>query len=159
MPLPLDSLTISQQVIRRPDEIARMVKHVREGKGWHECDQPIWITRFEDGMLLLHNGHHRAVSTHLGGRFELLAGEYEFHDYKYIDYTSLVPENGYFTPFDPRTEVRLGDFKPFKDMAVRLYIEQPEALAAYVRDNKHLYAEPRRIWRVSELAETVWEPA
>lgn len=115
----------------------------------------VHIARMEDGRLVLHDGHHRAVACHIAKRDSLHPDEYEMVDYSYRDYYELHPEKGWFTPFDIMTEVRCADFSRFKDMARRLYLKGDLArLEEYVRENRDGYVEPRLIHTIEEL---MWE--
>jgi hypothetical protein len=140
-----------------------MVSYVKSGGSWSSDLPrfahgqgpwtPILVARLPDGLLLLHDGHHRAVATHLGGRDWLHEEEFELTNRPYDDF--LLPNllNGWYTPLDPRTESRLAEYRLFKEEAVELARRDPAIAVAFIEQNRARYACRRTIWRVSELAE------
>jgi hypothetical protein len=164
--LPLADLWVMQQSIRNTKQIDPMVEFVATGGRWTKEElelhskihgrvaYPIYITRFPDGMKMIHDGHHRAVSTFLGERKFLGEGEYVVRDWTYESYSQIAFERNYVTPFDPRTEVRLNDFGGFKVEVMKRYQNTgPEATTRFINNHRHLFCEPRRIKTVVELAE------
>ena len=159
-------LRVTQERLRKPDQLEKMIDHVRQGGDWTRdtltrfsrslpSGKPrktslIIITRFEDGERYVHDGHHRVVATLKAGRDRLLDGEVKEREFTYAQYMEVNFSAGWITPFDPRTEVRLPDFGPFKQAVKRL---APDEVMEYVRGNRHLYCKPRKILTVEELAE------
>ncbi|HEX6984276.1 MAG TPA: hypothetical protein VF170_02815, partial [Planctomycetaceae bacterium] len=69
----------------------------------------------------------------------------------YEHYVEINPGRGWFTPFDPRTHVRLADFAAFKE-AVRLRTARRD-LSKWIAANTHLYRAERGLVRtVADLA-------
>lgn len=101
----------------------------------------IAITRFPDGELYLRDGLHRATSIYIAREGKrLLKSEYVIENMTYKMYLEPAPEYGWFTPFDPRTEVRLPDFLDFKSKVEALH---PEEVIQYILDHKFEYATTR----------------
>lgn len=170
--LMLADLTISQNEVRHGTaHLNEMVRFVKKGgfftkfaiaewtalHGGRPNPPLIGITRFPDNKLLIHDGHNRAISVFLGGRYWLSEGEYFIKDYTYEEYTLLEPENGWFTPFDPRTQLRKADFGEYKTQARYIYENHPAGLPEFVRDYATDYCCNRDISTVAELAKRVAE--
>lgn len=102
------------------------------------------ITVFEDGQKYVHDGHHRVASIFEGGRDFLRKDEYVEHSFVYSTYLESnrnAFENQFFTPFDPRIETRLPDFKAFKETALKMHQKgiSEQELADWIRLNKSQY--------------------
>jgi hypothetical protein len=143
-----------------------MIRYVSEGGVWtkhylEEYSQKmglgrvsplIQLSRFDDGKVFLHDGHHRVVSTHLAGRSILLPEEYEISEWTYPEYLEINHGNGWYTPFDPRIHTRTPDFGKFKKLAKEKFILDPIEAEKWILENQHLYREPRKFHFVPELA-------
>ena len=167
MILELDELTVLQDSLRHTAQVPTMIKYVAEGGFWTQdalrnfaiqqslpriC--PVMeIIRFPDGRLMVHDGHHRAVATKLGGRNFLRGDEYEFKNWSYDDYLLINFENRWVTPFDPRTEIRVPDFGTYKKFVLDLAAKDEAAAIAYIRANKHVYTKVRTVSGISCLTE------
>ncbi len=164
----IDRLTVSQNDVRHDYEhLMGMVGYVKSGglftrkaieahavlTGSRPDPPLIGITRFPDGVHMIHDGHNRVVACHWAGRTELDPDEYFVKEYGYEHYTDLEPENGWFTPFDPRTEVRLADFGKYKVAARLCYANNPDLLNMFVGMRKHWYCSPRDVVAVAEMAD------
>ena len=118
--LPIDDLIPTQCHIRDFDLVLSMLQFTREGgiflkENLKNQEAPlISISVFEDKLKYIRDGHHRTLSVWLSGRKYLKEGEYKLEDFKYSQFEEINLEKGWVTPFDPRTEVRIGDFVPFK---------------------------------------------
>lgn len=112
----------------------------------------VHITRFEDGLLMVHDGHHRAVACCLGARPYLHDEEYYIEDDTYESYLEISHHNGWYTPFDPRTHVRLPDFGVFKHEARDRFNNGESDVEAWVRENHHRYRVVRELTFIHELA-------
>lgn len=127
----LNDLIVTQSDIRNHSALQGMIAYVKEGGFWTaeallgyskshslRTSPLIQVSRFEDsqtnGPFYIHDGHHRALSTFLAGRSFLREDEYEITDWAYQQYMEVNHANGWYTPFDPRTQVRLPDFGDFK---------------------------------------------
>jgi hypothetical protein len=128
-------------------------------------DKPIAISRFEDGSLYVRDGHHRICAAIIVGMKTLWDDEYEIEDYCYEDYLTPNFSNGFFTPFDPRTQCRLPNFFDFKDQVLDLYndekmnVDYPNPgnfshVYDFIEINSSKYREPRRIKSFVDLVGT-----
>jgi hypothetical protein len=162
--LVLSTLWVSHNAVRDLNQVRRMVAHVRGGGRFAPSDAPaeadapmpatpIVINRFETGLLVLHDGHHRCVAAWLGGHRTLSAAEYRVWEFRLADYREMNLDNEWVTPFDPVAEVRAPDFFAYRDEAMRLLKVDRDRAAAFIRASRSAYAEPRRVTTVPELAE------
>lgn len=164
------NLIIMQQSLRELDQIENMIQFVKDGGFWtqdalksyaekhnkHDYGL-IYITRFPDGAEMIHDGHHRTVATYLAGRYILREDEYLICNWTYDAYNDIWFDRGYVTPHDPRTEVRLSNFKAFKEKAIMLSKQNEAQAKQFVLDNRHLFMEPRVMRTVEELTEAYLE--
>lgn len=145
----ITDLKLTQDGLRIQD-LSEMVEFVKSG-GLYTKDvlnqynktsdsNLIIINRFEDGQLYLHDGHHRVASIYFAGnRNFLFETEVEYWDYSYSRYMNPNFSNGWYTPFDPRTHVRVPDFFNFKEK-VRIMSEQnPDMAKEYILNNQDQY--------------------
>jgi len=103
----------------------------------------IAITEFPDGQWYIRDGLHRTISIYLGRSERVLyEDEYQIEHMGYEMYLEPAVQHGWYTPFDPRTEVRLADFFEFKNKVLGL-IDGGDDVEAFIRSNKHMYATPR----------------
>lgn len=161
------SLIVMQEKPRRAEQIPAMTEFVRNGGFWtldaltHHGGrvEMIYLSKFPDGTIMIHDGHHRVMATCLAGRTYLRDDEYIIREWTYEAYLNINWLTGYFTPHDPRTEVRLPDFLEFKEHVRRLLGNEGEAAAArYIHDSKHLFCKAREIRTVAELCAAYTEP-
>lgn len=158
--LDIGLLIPTQNSLRHEHQVDQMIEFVSGGgfftaetlcKHLQSCgkDRPpqlIAVNRFEDGELFLRDGHHRCGSIWLGGRFALREDEYVIEEYTYDQYMEINHDLGWLTPFDPRVEVRRGNFCPFRTEALRISKEQGrEAAEVYIRSNRDLYLVDRAV--------------
>lgn len=150
----LDDLPITQDGLREYD-IADMIEFVRNGGVYtqsaldeYNCKQGsnlIILNRFEDGRAFLHDGHHRAASIYLSGTRDFLyPEEITYHNYTYRRYRTANFGNGWYTPFDPRTHVRIPDFFDIKNKIRTMSEVDPKKALAYLADHNHEYVVPRK---------------
>lgn len=125
--LSLREIIITQSGLRDQIQIPSMVEFVRQGgyfspqaiqefcepKGIY-CSPKIFLSRFPDGQIYFHDGHHRSYAIWLGCRTWLHESEYSIKDFSYEDYLEVNLSVGFVTPFDPRKEVRRCDFLEYK---------------------------------------------
>lgn len=157
----LRELYVMQEGMRNFEQIAQMIEFVRGGGVWTkqvlddfskgQHTKLIEIAQFSDGIAMIHDGHHRAASTLLAGREFLYPNEYHVRKWEYSDYLESNFSKGWYTPYDPRTHVRLADFWAFKNKVIELSAN-PEKAERYIKENPHLYLVPRKIKLVPELA-------
>lgn len=162
----LDDILVMQADLRHWDHILEMSEYVRNGGFWTEDYLEIYskgrnlarispliaISRFEDAKFFIHDGHHRSVATYLGGRDYLRNDEYILTDWSYDQYLEISPENGWYTPFDPRIHVRKADFGNFKKLARDKFANNPEEAFRWVLDNLEEFRCDRTFGHVKELA-------
>jgi len=98
--------------------------------------------------LYLHDGHHRVFSIWSSGRTFLHDSEYVTEEYSYERLGKPNPNNHWFTPYDPRIQVRLADFFEFKNNAMKL---RGKELEEYITNNKQKYLKNRTASHISCL--------
>lgn len=163
--LSLQGLMSNHNRLRHPEILDSMVEFVTHGGVFDQTTLAkfaavkgsrvaplIHITRFEDGVLMVHDGHHRTVACILGARSFLHDGEYYIEDDTYKSYLEVSHNNGWYTPFDPRTHVRLPDFGVFKYEARDKFNSGESNVEAWIRDNHHRYRVERELTLIHELA-------
>lgn len=163
----LTDLFVTQPTLRYVNHLPAMIEHVKANGLWtvdilqewakaHGCTQtsPIQITRFEDGLFFLHDGHHRVVTTWIGGRRYLHASEYKITEMVYAQYGTVNFKVGWFTPYDPRKEMRYADIKPFKAQAKGMLVEYKDEtqVVKWIHANRHKYCMPHPMMSVPDLA-------
>lgn len=133
-------------------EMRSLVAHARAGETF-ELDAlrardpaaaPIAVVRFEDGRLMLRDGLHRATAILVGrpsGR--LAAGELVIEELTYEMFLRPALAAGLYAPFDPRTEVRIADFRWLRD-EVQRELRAGRDPIAYIDAHRHAYTRPRR---------------
>ena len=176
MEMLLESLIPMQNSLRDPEQIPEMVEFVKEG-GIFTADtlsafltgkrkessrlfslNPIKVVRFEDGAMYLHDGLHRSTAIWIAGRRILDPREFLLEDWKYQDYLDINLADRWYTPFDPRKEVRIMDFLSYKKLVDNFINNEPKPTEQEVRlfilDHYEVrsYTEPRSVKSVAEVA-------
>lgn len=106
----------------------------------------ITLNRFEDGQVFIHDGHHRVAAIWLSGvRDVLLPQEITYSDFTYDRYNRANFSNGWYTPFDPRTHVRVPDFFQFRNHIKILSEKDPQQAIEYIKLNKSSYLRDRKL--------------
>lgn len=165
MTLNIDDLLVSQEAVEAA-KIRSMKEFVTKGGIWKaEIFKPdaytrhgkegllsplIALTRFEDGTLLIQNGHHRCRATREIRSF-LYDDEYLISDRITGGYLEVNFERTFVTPFDPITEIRLHDFHLYKRKVLELAATDPEQALKYIQEHPSEYKKPRTIYRVMEM--------
>jgi len=167
--LQINDLLVSQEFVEA-QQILEMQKFVAKDNFWthelllkHDPHQTmtyhgheavpsplIAISKFEDGTLMIHNGHHRIRAT-WEVRPYLRSDEYLISERPLEDYLQINWVHNFMTPYDPRTHLRLHDFYDYKKHILDLAQVDRLQATKYIEDNKDLYCKPRTIHRVSEL--------
>lgn len=135
------------------DELSYMTFHARTGcfdlesLRRHNPDHTnlIAITQFEDGALYIRDGFHRVVAAYFARDFEnaqLYDGEYFIEQLTYQRMNTANFGCDYYTPFDPRVEVRIADFAAFR-AKVGGMSSQAEMLD-YIKTHRDAYARPKQ---------------
>lgn len=164
----LDNLYVTQNDLRNHSYVNIMIDFVKNNGFWTEkalrdyanlnkirISPLIAISKFEDNKLFLHDGHHRVVSTYLAGRNYLRDDEYVVTNWQYKDYIEFVPENNWFTPYDPRTHIRNKELKQYKEIISFIKNKSFEEIAKVVEQNKYMFCSERDIYFLPELAEKI----
>ena len=166
---PLNTLRVMQADLRHWDHMKEMVAFVKGGGFWtqeyleqysREQKLPrvsplIAISRFEDGLDFLHDGHHRCVATWMAGRDYLRSDEFVLSNWVYEDYLEIAPHNNWYTPFNPKTHVRTADFAKFKAEAKERFANDPHAAVDWLYEHLQDFRTDRAIKYVPELAAIV----
>ena len=97
----------------------------------------IAIVRMEDGLYYIRDGLHRVTLIHT--LRELREDEYFVENRKYDDFRQMNLSTRWITPFDPITEVRLSDFRVFKEEALSMNGQ----IEDFILKNKHRYCTSR----------------
>jgi hypothetical protein len=127
--IPLHKLVVTQDGLRNPGQLGPMIEFVRRG-GFFTKDALLAFHVFNslsnypsimhvakiDDTFYLHDGHHRAIAAWVAGRHAIHSDEYEVIPYTFDDYMKSNPKKKWFTPFDPRTEVRLADLTEYRNI-------------------------------------------
>ena len=169
--IPIDSLYITQDELRKPHQIEDMVEFVlNDGNfdieslsSWEKTvprpDMLIEIAEFPDGKYYIHNGHHRVVSIILAGGSHLFEWEYYIKKWNYSDYNDIVFLNpdgtwrGYVTPFNISIECRLPDFSKYKERVKAIYAQHGhKAAVEYILSHPHEYKRDKSIFTAKELS-------
>lgn len=173
--LSIDKLSVTQHKLRYLDQLPQMVEFIKHEGVWDEAvlleharlyhpgrvSPLIQISRFPDGQDFIHDGHHRLVTTWIGGRKFILPQEYEITNWTYDDYLEINLPKGWMTPFDPRTHCRKPDLHEFKKHIRSLIGKEFEAwgmginttkIEEQIRQSLDVYCEPRLFRTVGEMA-------
>lgn len=122
-------------------EMRALTDHVRAGGRF---DEPVKVTRFEDGRSMLRDGLHRSTAVMLGRPTGALhAGEFVLEDMTYAMFLEPAIEAGLYAPFDPRTEVRIADFRAYREQVERRLADGEDPLP-FIAANRRTCVRPRR---------------
>lgn len=165
MHIDVTALRIMQHGLRNANQLKSMIAFVeRNGyfdhnamTAFHVCadrqDIPS-LMHIADikGQLFIHDGHHRAIAAYLGGRKVIFDKEFWIKEYSWEDYMQTNLANKWHTPFDPRTEVRLSDLTPFRNMM--RYCDEDEDLRSFaIKHFSHRYKTERKLTWLSEMVD------
>lgn len=160
----LKDLNVMQEGLRHWDDIEDMSFFISNGGKWtkdflesysskKQLKNPslIVLSVFEDGKKYIHDGLHRCVATYLGGRDFLFPEEYMVKEWKYEDYTAFAPDNEWYTPFDPRTHLRIANLTEFKENVKKLCEKSHEYALEWVNLNSFAYKHLRQFSTLEEF--------
>jgi hypothetical protein len=164
--LKLNNTWIMQSDLRNWDHIKEMIAFVKSGGFWTEenlkqyaeshglqrVSPLIAISKFDDGLNFIHDGHHRCVATYLAGRNWLRSDEYIVKEWNYEEYCEIAPHNGWYTPFNPKIHVRTADFSKFKSQAKILFESDPVEAVDWLYQHLKDYRTDRIIRYLPELS-------
>ena len=140
----------TQEVIRHSvEELHHMVDFVKKGGRFNfsslakysknKSTSLIAIMQFEDGAFYIRDGFHRVMAIYLGRPNKLMySDEYIVENLTYERMMHPKISVGYYTPFDPRVEVRIADFTNFKSKILQI-IKSGNDPCRYIRENKDMY--------------------
>ena len=151
-PLAIARIQPTQAGVRDPWRMHRLAGAVAAGYDFVKERAPVQLSRFEDGQIYCHNGHHRIGSCTLAGREMLLEGEYRIEEWTYAQYQEINWAARWTTPFDPRLETRIADLTPFR-VALGFVVDRAgePAAEAFIRRHTGLYRTPRVVTTFVEL--------
>lgn len=150
--LHFSELRITQDGLRNRSQLDAMIEFVKRGgiftrdviTEYLHSSRLVGVNEFEDGRKFVHDGHHRLVAIKLSGvRDFLYPEEYFITKLPYARYTKANFSNGWYTPFDPRTHVRVCDFGVFKDQVIDLANDSPEQAIEFIEANRTVYLRER----------------
>jgi len=145
----LVNLRLAQDGFRLPKaEIQAMIQFVTAG-GKYDLEtlqkyeststDLIALTRFEDGNVYVRDGVHRISSVYLGRAEPILFDEeYRIEDMPYSMYMETNHKKGWFTPFDPRKEVRRANLKEYRDSVMEV-INAGGDVEEFIKQNHDKY--------------------
>lgn len=167
--LEIDTLLVSQESISH-EKIKTMMSHVENGGIWSldhllaYSESPsltrhgrnglvsplIAITRFEDGTLMVQNGHHRVRATRTVRDFlhdeEYIISDWETHEYSQINF-----DRTYVTPYDPRKQIRLLDFGDYKKKVMDIAVIDRVLAKEYIKNHTVDYCKDRIVHTVMDM--------
>ena len=165
MTLQIDNLLVSQEAVEA-HKIRAMKEFVQKGGIWRTdvfqsdaytrhgiegiLSPLIALTRFEDGTLLIQNGHHRCRATR-EIRPYLYDDEYLISERIIGGYQEINFARTFVTPFDPLTEIRLVDFLHYKKKVLAMAALDPIQAITYIQAHPEEYKKKRTIHRVMQL--------
>jgi hypothetical protein len=139
--LAIDLQTTQGDLRMSPNERNLLKKYVKDGGVFDTCR--IIVDRFPDGAIFVRDGHHRVaavVAARAGG--QLREEEVVITDRTYDMYIYPDILDGWITPFDPRTQVRIANIIDFKN-TVSKFLRAGHDASGYISANTHLYCRPR----------------
>jgi hypothetical protein len=175
--LEIKQLKVMQDGFRLPEQqILEMIRFVEYGGKFttenlikHNPNRLslIAITQFEDLQLFIRDGFHRTAAIILGRHGSdipqtsvLFEDEYVIEPMTYDMFLEINIRNGWYTPFDPRTEVRKADFFDFKEEVIGLVetSKLDSTINEFILENKDRYAVPRQDHHDPfKYADDMWE--
>lgn len=154
MPLFAKDLKPMQDGIRHSIEhFEEMAEYVRQGgrfdlesiNQFTPNSKLIAIPKMEDGQQYVRDGFHRVLSIFLHRPDGIIYDdEFVIENLTYLRMMTPNLSIRYYTPFDPRTEVRVSDFCKFRDEVDRVISEKQEDPLEFIRRNRHLYVVPKK---------------
>lgn len=152
----INNLIVTQNGLRNLEQVKSMIYFVRDDGIFDRHvikNKLIAINVFEDGKHYIHDGHHRVAAVYLSGkRDHLYQEEYFITHLPYIRYIEANFDNNWYTPFDPRTHLRLLDFFDFKNNVIALANDCREKAIEYIAANSSEYLVPRsNIYHIKEI--------
>ena len=136
------------------DEISRMVQYVADGGVFDKCDRPIAIVDFDDGFKYIRDGLHRIAAIFIARKDRMVyPDEYVLEPMSYQDYIYPNIQNGWYTPHDPRKEVRVPDLCSFKKSVISLLKSgyDEDEVASFINSNRGQYIKKRMPYKHNSI--------
>lgn len=162
----ISDILVTQAGLRDKKQLPQMIRYLQSGGlfdneslgsyairyGLEKVSPLIEIARFPDGILAVHNGHHRVVSAFLSRQNrKIYSDEFFIREWKYSDYTDIVLPY-WVTPFDIMKELRVPDLSPWKKQVREHYISHGDELTRqFILDNKKSYVVNRFFYTVGDM--------
>lgn len=151
----ISNLIPTHNELRSKKKVDKFIKRIRKGNLFRGMKSPIKLTRTEDGLIYVHDGHHRLYACYLCGIKGLMDCEFIIKDMTYADYEVMNFNVGWVTPFNLKTHCRIPDFFDFKN---RILLEREKTIlhhfdkyvSALYLNSSH-FSEPRKIWEIAHL--------
>lgn len=171
--LPLSSLYVTQDALRHFDALDEIISYVSNGGFWtpdflaryaeerklRSTSPVIQISKFEDGKLFLHDGHHRTIGTSFVRNY-LRHDEFNISSWKYSDYNEVNLSSGWYTPYDPRTDVRNADISEWKAKIRKMLKSnmRTDDVISYIFEHQSEFRHVRGdVFKVADLAKIAAE--
>ena len=152
--LSVKNIRLMQEGFRHPPkEVEEMIDFVKSGGRFNKArldlftpdhnNKLIAITRCEDGEEFVRDGFHRVMAICLGRPDGMMYDdEYFIENLTYLRMNTPHLNMRYYTPFDPRVEVRAADFAEFKDVVEKVIAEGKDPIP-FIAANRHCYVKPK----------------
>jgi len=136
----LKQVWVTQNGVRDIDQIYEMVQYIKDNEYFEWVTRPIIVNDVE-GKKFVTDGHHRCLAKVLADKSWLYPEEYILKEYTLDEFKEINIDNGWFTPFNPFTEIRLSNLSLFKEMVhkCRTDIE----LIKFIESHGHLFKTSR----------------
>ena len=149
----IHELNVMQDGFRLPcEQLEEMVQYIAKGGRFNseslvqydpKRTSLIAITQFEDGRRYIRDGLHRTAVVLFARDVPILFDdEYVIEPMNYGMFLRANIKNEWYTPFDPRVEVRKADFFDFKEEVLSRVGD--EGIVDFIERNKARYAVDRR---------------
>jgi hypothetical protein len=141
-----------QEGFRHPPKyVIDMIDFVRNGGRFNRerldlCSRNnnlVAITSFEDREQFVRDGFHRVMAIYFGRDGIMYDDEYCDESLTYLRMNTPRLDMKYYTPFDPRVEVRVADFAEFK-ANVENIISKGQDPIPFIAANRNAYTRPKR---------------
>lgn len=162
----VSEILVTQSGLRDKSQLPNMIKFLKSGglfdedtlgsyairHGLARVSPLIEIARFEDGILAIHNGHHRVVSAFLARQNrKIYTDEFFIRDWHHSDYKDIVLPN-WVTPFNVLEEVRVEDLAEWKKKVREFYINHgEESTKDFIIKNHNEYCMDRTFYTVGDM--------
>ena len=165
--LDISDILVTQNGLRNLEQLPEMIRFVGRQSGVFDeealgsyairknlerVSPKIEIARFDDGVMAVHNGHHRAVAVFLGrNNRKLYDDEFFIREWRYTDYTDIVLPY-WVTPFDILKEFRIAELADWKKLVREYYKDNgAEKTEQFIMENKHQYSLSRSFYTVGDM--------